>query len=274
MCVGGDKLLKAKWSSHAKVLPLCSVKHCAFLCPPCRVSAFKFSNRRRYVKARCKLWEVCWATLQRLNPQCLWPFPLTAAWRWCPSKFQFTTTIVPQESRHFFKFCNFFTTMVMGKERSSCFTWPASTSRRLRSAFLSRNTRRSKCVMFKFLQPLDSKCAKSFWDSARIITNKQKEQMPYKVFSLSIWSMKWHEYIHLYLNLEVQVLYCNRISCCIGIQGRSGRREGGTIFGQILCTPPIVRSGEKNSHKLYPSRSRKMIIFWSSCWWYLGRNPQ
>ena len=101
------------------------------------------------------------------------------------------------KSPFFLGFVIFFTTMITGKERSSCFTWPATTSRRLRSAFLSRNTRRSKCVMFKFLQPLDSKCAKSFWDSARIITNKQKEQMPYKVFSLSIWSMKWHEYIYL-----------------------------------------------------------------------------
>ena len=38
----------------------------------------------------------------------------------------------------FFMFCNFFATIIMGKEWSSCFTWSASTSRRLRSAFLSR----------------------------------------------------------------------------------------------------------------------------------------
>ena len=64
-------------------------------------------------------------------------------------------------------------------------------------------------------------------------------------------SIKWHEYIYLCMNLAVQVLYCNRISCCIGIQGRSVRREGGAIFGQILCTPPIVRLGGKLTQTVF-----------------------
>ena len=98
----------------------------------------------------------------------------------------------------FFRFCNFFTTMFMGKEWNWCFNY-----------------------------------------------HKQTKKKCQKVFSSSIWSMKWHDYIYLCLNLAVQVLYCKRISCCIGIQGRSGRMEGGAIFGQILCTPPIVRCGGK-----------------------------
>ena len=56
--VGGTHLNQGphKSSSHARgvlpVSPLCWAKHWAFLCSPCRVSAFKFFIRPRYVKAR------------------------------------------------------------------------------------------------------------------------------------------------------------------------------------------------------------------------------
>ena len=97
-----------KSSSHARgvlpISPLCWVKHWAFLCSPCRVSAFKFFIRPRYVKARhwrlaryFKIWNTKYEGMsrhvagQQVILKCstlslLPPSTLVQTWHWCPSE--------------------------------------------------------------------------------------------------------------------------------------------------------------------------------------------
>ena len=110
MCVGGQ-------TTKSQIILTCQ-GFTIVLCETLRVSLPPLSGLGFQILQSAK---VCEGTLQivggmlgnpaKTQPQCLWPFPLTAAWRWCPSEFQFTTIVVQEIG--LFLLYKFFTTMDM-----------------------------------------------------------------------------------------------------------------------------------------------------------------